>query len=264
MVLELQRDVGHHSGAIMRTATPNSRNEKRAKKIGVAAQGSTMDGELVDRWDLGAFEESLGRCEAKAYRLAVQLVCCEPAAQEIVQETFLAAWQNMHRFASRSEIETWVYRATVKAALGRLDCAKGRRQPFDDHCLLFMMTARKFWMRTSSDEKLDWLADFRPSPHRSIEIYRRVRKIVDSLPKGLRAVFILCDLEDMSVGELAEILDSPSEEVKEKLQAARLAVRDAIVPHCACAARKVDPGSIDPGASPSRETANVQSIGVDT
>ena len=86
----------------------------------------------------------------------------------------------------------------------------------------------------------------------------------DSLPKGLRAVFILCDLEEMSVGELAEILDSPPEEVKEKLQAARLAVRDAIGRRCACAARRIDPGSIDLGASPSRETANLQSLAVDT
>ena len=202
-----------------------------------------MESELVDHWDLAAFEDSLGRCEAKAYRLAVQLACCESAAQEVVQETFHAAWQNMHNFVSRSQIESWVYRTAVKTALGHLDCRKGRTQSSDDHCLLFMMTAQKFCTRAKSDGGLDWPGDSPPSPRRSAEIYQRVQKIVDSLPSGLRAVFILGALEEMPIGELAEVLDSPPDEVKEKLQTARLAVLDAVRRHCACAARSAQPGS---------------------
>jgi DNA-directed RNA polymerase specialized sigma24 family protein len=52
-------------------------------------------------------------------------------------------------------------------------------------------------------------------------------RFVNALPKKLRAVFILCELEAMSIGEVVEILGFPSEEVKDRLQMARLAVRDA-------------------------------------
>lgn len=208
----------------MRMATTSSRKGTHPGNVGAAARGAGMDGDRDKHWNLSAFEESLARCEAKAYRLAVQLVCCESVAQEIVQDVFSSAWQDMHNVANRSQIETWVYRATVGSALERFDCATDRRHSSDDHCLLFTMTARKFWLRATSDEEPDLL----PSPRRSAAVYRRIRRVVNALPKELRAVFILCDLEEMSIGELVEVLGSPSEEVKERLQRARLAIRDGM------------------------------------
>lgn len=176
-----------------------------------------------DGRDLGAFEESLARCEAKAYRLAIELVCNEPAAREIVEETFSSAWQNLDSLASSTEFETWVYQSTVKAALARGTCLEGQRQSSRDHRLVFAMTARKLWLRAKSDEDPDPL----PCSRRSVGMYRRVQKIVDSLPKGLRAVLVLCDVEEMSPGDLGKLLDVPSEEVTRRLRKARLAVREA-------------------------------------
>jgi len=208
----------------MKSAASNASGGKLWESVVEGTQGATTESERACRWNLASFEESLARCEAKAYRLAVQLVGSEPAAREIIQETLSAAWQNMHGLASHSEIETWVYRATVKAAFQRCGCAKYRRSSQDDCCLLFTMTARNFLLHARSDEN----ATCSRAARCSAATYRRLRKVVDALPEGLRAVFILCELEAMSVGELEKILDSPSEELAERLRTARSAVRKAI------------------------------------
>src|SRR5664279_2663695 len=143
-----------------------------------------------DRFNLGDFEASLARCEAKAYRLAVQLVCCEPAAREIVEETISSAWQNLDRIASSSEIETWVYRSTVQAALQSGACSEDQGRSSHDHDLVLAMNARKLRLRAESDKEPDTLS----RSHRSVAICQRIQKVVDSLPTQLRAVLVLCDL----------------------------------------------------------------------
>jgi len=174
--------------------------------------------------NLGAFEESLARCEAKAYRLAVQLVCSEPAAREIVEKTFLSAWQNLDKLASRAEVETWVYQATVKAALECGACSEAGRRASRDNRLVLAMNARKLSLRATGDTEPDPLRCSR----RSVASGRRIQGIVNSLPQGLRAVLVLCDMEEMSPEQLARLLGLRSEEVRRRLLAARLAVRNGI------------------------------------
>jgi RNA polymerase sigma-70 factor (ECF subfamily) len=206
------------------TAISNARRDRRSGSIVADEQGAATDGKPARRWNMAALEERLDRCEAKAYRLAVQLIGNEPSARDVVQRALSAAWQDPENFANRREIETWVYRTTVKAALERCHCAKRRSPSGDDQCLLFTMTARNFWLRAGVAEDAEYL----PGRRCSVASYRRLRKIVDALPEGLRAVFILGDLEEMPVDQLEEILGSPSENLKDRLHAARAAVQAAI------------------------------------
>lgn len=213
----------------MKTARTNDGSWHHAHETTAGAQGSAQS-EVVDTWNVATFEESLDRCEDRAYRLAMLLVRDEPTAQEVLQETFLSAWQNVQSFVTRSQFSTWVYRATAKAALGRLDFVKDQERSTAGMCLLSAMTIRRFWGRVRADEASDWFA--RPSEQLSSEeLYRHIRKTVDSLPSVLRTVFVLCDLEEMSLENSAEILDLPVGVAKENLQAARLVIRSAIGHH---------------------------------
>lgn len=130
--------------------------------------------------------------------MAVQLVCSEPIAREIVEETFSSAWQKLGSFANSAEIETWVHQSTVKAALERAALAQDRSGSSHDHRLVLAMGARKLKLGAKSDNKPDPI----PGSRRSVEFGRRVQRIVDALPKGLRAVLVLCDMEEMAPGEL--------------------------------------------------------------
>jgi RNA polymerase sigma-70 factor, ECF subfamily len=207
----------------VKTARTTGGNRDRTQDLMAVPRGSALQDDVVDHWNVATFEESLGRCEDRAYRLALYLVADEAAAQEILQETFLSAWQNTRMFATKTQFDAWVYRATVKTALGRQ--AHGQ-EPASDH-LLSSMTVRRFWGRARADEDSEW---FRRAPDelRSEDLHRHVRRTVDSLSAELRAVFILCDLEGMSLADSAEILDWSVEVARENLQAARLIIRSAI------------------------------------
>jgi RNA polymerase sigma-70 factor (ECF subfamily) len=169
----------------------------------------------------------VGRCEVKAYRVAMHLVRNESAAQEILQETFLSAWKNMQRLDDKSRFCNWVCRATVKAALDRLDSPKGQPRPENDNGLFPAVTNTKFWTRERRDGGADWSLRS-PDQLASEDLHQHIRQTVDLLPVELRTVFLLCDLAEISVEDSAEILDLAVETARERLQAARLAVRDAI------------------------------------
>jgi len=206
-------------------------NGERCRKAEWSAehhrQCQTMSTLVGGEWNFAAFEEWVGGCEDKAFRLAMHFLRDERAAQDILQETFLAAWENIQAFANRNRFNAWVYRMTVKAALERLNSSRSRGQTSQDRTLLFLFTTREFWSRLTVDEDPDWSMR---SPHQlgSEDLLRHIRKSVDSLPLELRAVFVVCALEEMSLDESVDILDLPAATVKAQLQAATLAIRHAI------------------------------------
>jgi len=192
-----------------------------------ATQDSVIPNEIVGERDIAVFEELVDQCEDKAYRLAMQLVRSELVAQEILQQTFLSAWQNMQRFEGVIQFSDWVYRTVGKAALGHLDSTRKHGEKTADEHLPAIRTSPRFWLRASVDDDSDWST--RPADHLcSEDLYCHIRKTVDALPDELRTVFILCDSEGLSVEIGAEILDLPVATAKENLQVARLMVRDAI------------------------------------
>lgn len=188
-------------------------------------------------WNFTAFEEWITGCEDKAFRFAMHFLRDEQAAQEILQETFLAAWENIQAFANRTRFNAWVYRVTVKATLERLGSTRSRGQTSQDRALLFHFTTHEFWSRLIVDEDPDW--SLRPPQQLGSEdLLRHIRKAVDALPLELRAVFIVCGLEKMSLEEGADILDLPDVTVNAQLQAATLAIRHAIGHYFARGRRK--------------------------
>jgi RNA polymerase sigma-70 factor (ECF subfamily) len=178
-------------------------------------------------WNFTSFEEWVGGCEDKAFRFAMHFLHDEPAVQEILQETFLAAWETIQAFASRARFNAWVYRTTVKAAVERLGSTRSRGRVSHEHTLLFLFATREFWSRVAVDEDPAW--SLRP-PHQlgSADLLRHLRKTVDTLPLELRAAFVVCGIEEMSLEEGADILDLPVRTVRVQLEAATMAVRHAI------------------------------------
>ena len=209
-----------------RTPTSNQRWHAKHATARVSAPPATPD-PAVDGRDIAAFEEMVGRCEDGAYRLAMQLVRSEAVAQEILQRTFLSAWQNRRRLVGEGQFNLWVYRSVGKAALGHLNSADRQAQASGGNCLASIRTSPRFWIRPSAGEESDWST--RPTDQlRSEDLYRHIRNVVDALPAEMRTMFILCDLDAMSIEDSAEILGLPVAAVKEHLQAARMAVRTAI------------------------------------
>ncbi len=175
--------------------------------------------------DVAAFEELLGRYEEKLYRLAMRFVRNESDAQEILQDVFLSAWRKLPGFEGRAQFGSWMYRVTVNAALMFL--RSRNRHP---EVMLEDMEPGSLSKTTEASvhgQNEDWSR--RPDDQlQSEELRRHIQGAVDSLPDGLRTVFLVRDVEGLSTEETAELLGLSLPAVKTRLHRARLALREAI------------------------------------
>jgi RNA polymerase sigma-70 factor (ECF subfamily) len=177
--------------------------------------------------DEAAFEELVARYEDKLYRLAMRFVRNETDAQEILQDAFLSAWRNLPTFEGRAQFGSWMYRVTVNAALMLL--RSRNRHPeigvdeVEPNALNEAVAESGQLMRSNNN----WSQ--RPDDQlQSDELRRYIQSSVDALPEGLRTVFLLRDVEELSTEDTAELLALSVPAVKTRLHRARLALREAI------------------------------------
>ena len=152
------------------------------------------------------------------YRLALTLLRDPAAAEDIVQETFLSAWTHADRFEGRSSLRTWLYRIAYNASMDHL--RRDREDPLPDEADGSeddgpppMPTALIEW---STPEELLQRTD----------LAQRLDEAIEKLPEKLRAVFVLRDVEELSIQETAEALNISPANVKVRLHRARLLLRE--------------------------------------
>jgi len=173
--------------------------------------------------DMDAFEQLLRRTQGMVFRIAQHITGSPEDAEEVVQEAFLKAFQNLERFEERSRFSTWVTRITVNTALMRLRQRRGhetvplREDNADDPSVV-------------PQEVADW----RPDPEQ-IYTRRELRAILEQalagLPQHYSTVFLLRDVEGFSAAETAEALGLSITAVKARLLRARLQLRQRLDPY---------------------------------
>ncbi len=184
------------------------------------AAGQEPNAEEIRRWeaarverlqagDLDALGELFQVHHQRVYRTALALTRDERAAEDIVQECFVRLYRYASSVDSARPLQPWLYRVTVNLAH---DWASGHRwQPLDDI--------------------LEWLGgrgEVFPSPDREVErreMVQVVREAIAELPLSHRAVIVLHYLEDLSLDEIAQVLDIPVGTVKSRLHYARQRLR---------------------------------------
>lgn len=168
------------------------------------------DAHLVTRATAGrvdAFEELARRHRDRAYRVALRMVGDRRDAEDIVQESLLAAWRSLGGFRGDSAFSTWMYRIVLNRSLNVL---RARRES-----------------ETLSDE----LASAAPSTERTVEARVKlddVRRAILRLTPEQRGPLVLRELEGCSYEELAEILEISVSAVKSRLHRARLELLNAV------------------------------------
>jgi RNA polymerase sigma-70 factor (ECF subfamily) len=184
------------------------------------------DRALLDRaqeGDMDAFESLVERHRDRIYGLALRMTRSEADAAEIVQDTFLAAYQNLKAFRGEAAFGSWVHRIAANNALMRLRHQRVVEAATDE------LRGPEFNERGSLEEypEVDWSrrADEKVLDE---ELGRAIRQATDSLPEGYREVFLLKDVEGMSYEEIAEMMGISVSAVKSRLHRARLALREEI------------------------------------
>jgi len=187
--------------------------------------GSCDDVLLVRYAKLGnveAFEELIRRHTDMIRRVAWQITNSREDAEDVAQEAFLKAYQNLQHFEERSRFSTWLTRIAINEALIQL------RRP------------RRTSMISIDDEEGEFrslefqFTDGRPDPEQiccRAQINETLQKTLDSLPHAYRVVFLMRDVEGLSTLDTAEVLEMSVPSVKARLLRARHKLREGLKPH---------------------------------
>jgi RNA polymerase sigma-70 factor (ECF subfamily) len=170
--------------------------------------------------DIGAFEQLVRRYDRNVFRIAQHITQNREDAEDVVQDAFLKAFQNLGQFQGQSKFYTWLVRIAVNEALMRLR----RRRPE-------RMVSLDEDVKTEEDSMPREVADWSPNPEQlysQAELKDILSKTIQGLPPGFRTVFVLRDVEALSTEETAEALNLSIPAVKSRLLRARLQLRDRL------------------------------------
>jgi len=191
--------------------------------IETAAQTSDFEeAPLVARaraGDAGAFTELVTRYDGKIFRLARHITQSQEDAEDILQETFLRAYQHLGDFQGNSKFYTWLVRIAVNQSLMKLRKRRSDRSVSLDETF-------DTGEDTVTREIAVW--DNPEQTYSREEIREILEKAIESLPPVFRTVFALRDIEELSTEETAVVLNLSVPAVKSRLMRARLRLREKL------------------------------------
>jgi RNA polymerase sigma-70 factor (ECF subfamily) len=170
--------------------------------------------------DPSAFADLVGRYEGKIFRLAQHITNHREDAEDVLQETFLKAYEHLDQFHGNSKFYTWIVRIAVNQALMKLRKRRSDKTVSMDETI-----------DTGEDIVAREIATWDPNPeerHSQAEMQRILDDAIQSLAPPYRTVFILRDVDELSTEETAEALDLTVPAVKSRLLRARLQLRDKL------------------------------------
>ncbi len=163
---------------------------------------------------------SYGDTIAMCFRIAQHITQNREDAEDVVQDAFLKAYQNLGQFQGQSKFYTWLVRIAVNEALMRLR----RRRPE-------RMVSIDEDVKTEEDSMPREIADWSPNPEQQYtqsELKDILGKTIQGLPPSFRTVFVLRDVEGLSTEETASALELSVPAVKSRLLRARLQLRERL------------------------------------
>ena len=176
--------------------------------------------QAAKKGDLEAFSDLVKRYDRNVFRIAQHITHNEEDAQDVVQEAFLKAYQNLDQFQGNSKFYTWLVRIAVNEALMKLRRRRTDRTVSIDEDV-----------ETEEGSMPREVADWGPNPEQlygQSELSDILKKTIQGLPPGFRTVFVLRDVEGLSTEETAEMLGLSIPAVKSRLLRARLQLRERL------------------------------------
>ncbi len=166
------------------------------------------------------------------YRHELQLHCYRIVgstqdAEDLVQETLLAAWRGLDQFSGQSSIRAWLHRIATNRCIDALRAGRRRPQPMTE-LPQPSRVSDPIWLEPYPDALLDGIADDAPGPDARYEAKEATALAfvagLQHLPAHQRAVLVLRDVLGFRAGEVAEILDTTETAANSLLRRARTAL----------------------------------------
>jgi RNA polymerase sigma-70 factor (ECF subfamily) len=170
------------------------------------------------------FYELVRPYERRVYATAFAILRNEADAEDVAQEAVLKAFKHIRQFRAEARFSTWLIQITVNEARMR------RRKA---HANMMEPIAG----RQNEDEEGNYtprdFADWREIPSETLErneVRQKLAEALAELGQIYREVFVLRDMEQLSIEETAKALGISTASVKTRLLRARLMLRDLLAP----------------------------------
>lgn len=166
------------------------------------------DQEIVERvkaGDTALYEIIMRRYNQRLYRVARAILRDDAEAEDVMQDAYVRAYQNLHQFAGRAPFSAWLTSVAVHEAIRRVRL-RNRNQQFDD--------------AERDGEPAMNIAETSPDPEQTAstaELGDLLEQALLGLPDDYRTVVMLRDVEELSTSETAAALDLTEENVKVRL-----------------------------------------------
>jgi RNA polymerase sigma-70 factor, ECF subfamily len=175
----------------------------------------TITKELIQACKNGrrdSFAILMNACRSYAFSVAFRLLCDEEDTKDAVQESFIRLWKALDRYDGRAKFTTWFYAIVSNVCL---DALRARKR-----------TVGFVSLNDELDEAHALVEEVRIDVALSNgELARIISSLTDTLPETQRLVFVLRDLEDLTVDEVCEITGLSCGSVKTNLHYARRTIR---------------------------------------
>jgi RNA polymerase sigma-70 factor (ECF subfamily) len=165
---------------------------------------------MSDAW-ITEFERRVRESQRMVYQVAFGVLGDAADAEEVAQDAFVRAYRKLASLREPEKFRAWVARMSWRLALNRLrSSARARRRDTD-------------WMEAQAPQtpNAESLAAER-------EFHARLRAEIERLPEKLRAVLILCGIEELNARRVGAILEIPEGTVRSRLHLARRRLLEAL------------------------------------
>ena len=182
-------------------------------------QQPLTDSEVVARvrdGDQALYELLMRRHNQRLYRVVRSVVRDDAEAEDVLQDTWVRAYEHLNQFEERAAFATWVTRIAFYEALARVRKSHRWTPVEDESGEILAAVERETRAETPEAEAM-----------RS-ELGDILQSAVDALPDGYRTVFVLRAVEQLSTLETAESLHLSEEAVKTRLHRARALLRRSV------------------------------------
>jgi len=170
--------------------------------------------------DHGAFCAIIQRCNQRLFRVARAVVWDDAETEDVLQESYARAFAAIAGFRGDAAIVTWLTRIVINEARARL---RNRRDMIDVSALEAIPEGARMLSLSGRASPTDPEADAIRA-----QIRRLLERAIDDLPQAFRLVFILREIEELSVSETAARLNLRPETVKTRLHRARRRLSEAL------------------------------------
>ncbi len=148
--------------------------------------------------------------QSRLYWHIRRLIVDHDLAQDVLQDTFIKAYQNFHQFKQDSQLYTWLYRIATNEALQQLNKLKKMQRTDED---------ATYYLQNLVAEN---------ASHEAEEIQMLLQKAIQSLPEKQKLVFNMRYYDDLSYEEISKILDMSVGTLKTNYHYAKQKVEDYI------------------------------------